>query len=398
MFDQKTEFSDHHEHRRRRQRETFIGTALYNDQPVVYKFSVGHDFRTQHEYNVMCTLQDIPNMCRPVKLLRGVVINLTEALAGGNPFSSAIDIPGMEYLEDVDVLLMKSAPSGSVDLYELKLNRLCTNDEFHALMARVFLTVRFAYEQHRFTHYDLHAGNILVWERLETANLDDADVFKFKDDKSMYLVPRYRFDFIILDFEFTYTEQTSTEWKSRFELACVGMTPFMANPSMDWARLTSSFSIPLKFIKGRNRCDVSTGLSISVNNDLVRNVVWTLLKHNHVDMNSNRGTIFYGLILLVVSMKAENSTSDAEPRELSRELLSWINDQDPYLTEYPSLLLDNVRRSLLPFNNNRPPIPAVLAKLGQFARKEIMKFHDPFFVCEDPTPIWCAKYKQKQLK
>lgn len=172
-----------------------VGIVSHGCKRLLYKISHSIDNTMAHEYHVMRILNELSEYC--IHFNRCVSLERHP-----HKVSSGVSIP-------LDMLLTEYIPSvcSFRDLLEYGEKR-----EIMSLTRQVFMAVWFS-QSFGYTHYDLHANNILVQKCLPNV------VLEYHIENQKFLVPTYGYIASIIDHGYAYVDTPKEE----------GPAPFLAS-------------------------------------------------------------------------------------------------------------------------------------------------------------------------
>jgi hypothetical protein len=173
--------------------KVFIVTLKENQENIVCKISKLPDFTIRHEYNVMETLYklNLPNFPVPYTLSQITVdANYRKKI---NPLSITPEL----YPVTTDAMFFEYIEDG-IELDKF-INKTKDTKLVNSLIEQVILSVCMAYDVYRFTHYDLHCGNVLV----RPTKISEVE---YTINSNKYKVKTYGYIAVIIDFGLSYID------------------------------------------------------------------------------------------------------------------------------------------------------------------------------------------------
>jgi len=174
-----------------------------SDVKYVFKVSKYIDYITNHEEQVMSDLNDVasfcPNFLHSFGLLQCYIDPNAEKHE--NPL-----ICKSKYKIEKDVLLMEYINNAN-HFYDYIYDKNIPEHVLYAIVKQVLSGVLIAQNTKHFTHYDLHANNILV-KRCD----DNLVMFYIIDNETQFCVPTRGYCPVIIDYGFSYTKNCKNNY------------------------------------------------------------------------------------------------------------------------------------------------------------------------------------------
>ena len=163
---------------------------------IVFKISQYINHLVQHEYTVMKSLTGIaewcPYYCRAIGSILSRVDSTTRKT--GNPF----EISGTHPIEK-EVLLCEYIENSNA-LSRYMRSKHIDDRVIYSTIKQVLMAITIAQRMKKFTHYDLHSGNIMIRKCSKHV------VFLYVlDDESQYCIPTHGRYPVIIDYGFSYS-------------------------------------------------------------------------------------------------------------------------------------------------------------------------------------------------
>lgn len=173
--------------------KVFIVTLKDSSENIACKISKLPDFTIRHEYGVMEKLYklNLPNFPVPYTLCPLTVdANYRKKI---NPLSITPEL----YPVSTDAMFFEYIENG-IELDKF-INKTKDTKLVNSLIEQVMLAVCMAYDVYKFTHYDLHCGNVLV----RPSTLIDVE---YTINRITYKVKTYGYIAVIIDFGLSYID------------------------------------------------------------------------------------------------------------------------------------------------------------------------------------------------
>lgn len=176
-------------------KQGIVGLIKNGDADMVFKTSQYINYLAQHENAVAKGLNDIsdfcPHFCRGIGIVKLMVDPFTPK--NKDPFQICSKYP----IEKETVLFEHLEGTTRFDNYIR--SKKVKEDVLYAIIKQVLLAIEIAQMKKRWTHYDLHSGNIQVQK------CDPDLVFLYVIDKdNQYCVPTLGYRPVIIDYGFSY--------------------------------------------------------------------------------------------------------------------------------------------------------------------------------------------------
>ena len=217
-----------------------VRLCTVNGQKKVWKVSQGYDFVVDHEARVMEALLPLksccPNFMHSDKVL---TVNRNEIPVDMYDSVEPINVPMtvilMDYVQDSEGKPAKT-------LTDLEINSALNVKQKYAITMQLLNALWFGQQHARFTHYDLHPGNVLVKETQTTGGA------LYLTESSVSFTPLYGQIPIIFDYGYSYV--SSHDHKpclNTLEHAKIGYLPCVTHPWMDTRVITGLQGIHSSF-------------------------------------------------------------------------------------------------------------------------------------------------------
>ena len=173
-------------------------TVKNTDLTVAFKLSQQIDNLMEHEYTVMKGLNDLapwcPHFCKSIGLIP--IERNPRTTTKGNPFKKQADVSYMI----PDKMMIAENIDNSYKLSTYIKNTQADEEVIYSTIKQVLLATSMAQKKKKFTHYDLHSGNIMM----RKCNRDVVFLYVLDEDNQV-AVPTLGHYPIIIDFGFSYS-------------------------------------------------------------------------------------------------------------------------------------------------------------------------------------------------
>lgn len=193
------------------------GTADYVDDLFVIKIPRDGDFT--NEVPILKNLNTLRNRTPNFSYFFGIVFCMPSGYSGSRVFDHFNDS-----LSNQEALLIEYA-KGSQEFGDWIIGK--SREDIGSVVAQILYSLQIAYDEYKFTHYDLYPNNILVEDLGEDMYFE----YKFGDEVKR-VVSRYKA--VIIDFELSYLKTEENEFSIEDKDRYVEKKP---NPSHDVSAL-----------------------------------------------------------------------------------------------------------------------------------------------------------------
>lgn len=164
------------------------------DTEFVFKISQHIDYLAEHELTVMLELNKISNFCPHFcRVFGGIVCDIDPTK---NKEENPFDIS--KQVVEKEVVLMEHIENSRKFYNYINCNKF-PEDILFSIIKQTLLAINIAQKKSKFSHYDLHANNIMVKKCSK-----DLVFLYVLDDNNQFFVPSYGYYPVIIDFGFSY--------------------------------------------------------------------------------------------------------------------------------------------------------------------------------------------------
>jgi len=217
-----------------------VRSCMINGEKKVWKVSQGYDFVVDHEVQVMEELAPLKSCCPNFMYCdRVLTVNRKEIPVDMYESVEPINVPMTVVLMDC---VQDSDGNPARTLTDLEMNSALDIKQKYAITMQLLNALWFGQQHARFTHYDLHPGNVLIKETQTSGGA------LYLTETSVSFTPLYGQTPIIFDYGYSYV--SSHDHKpclTTLEHAKIGYLPCMAHPWMDTRVITGIVTINSAF-------------------------------------------------------------------------------------------------------------------------------------------------------